>query len=181
MRRTGRARPPPRPASRRADQPADQRQQRVELAQRSVGQPDPQPMAGMLGLGLGGVQSERRGDQRRERLDVGAHHDDVPRLRVMDRRRAGRPALPAAPRPDDRGRGRRGTARCGRRGRAAAARSDEVARLAAMSDCSQTEQGVGGRRIHGAGGARRWIGAVIARERAGARVRPGRDRRAADG
>ena len=46
----------------------------------AVGQPDPQPVTGMLRLGLGGVQAERRRDQRREGLDVGAHHDDVPRL-----------------------------------------------------------------------------------------------------
>ena len=35
----------------------------------------------MLGLGLWRVESERGGDQRSELLDVGAHHDDVARLK----------------------------------------------------------------------------------------------------
>ena len=34
----------------------------------------------MLRLGVGGVQPERGGDQGREGLDVGTHHDDVPWL-----------------------------------------------------------------------------------------------------
>ena len=62
------------------DQPADHGEQRIELPQRAVGEPDPQPVTGMLRLGVGGVQPEGGGDQRREGLDVGAHHDDVPRL-----------------------------------------------------------------------------------------------------
>ena len=37
-------------------------------------------MTRMLGRGFWRVQTERGGDQRRELLDVGAHHDDVPRL-----------------------------------------------------------------------------------------------------
>ena len=59
------------------DQPGDRREQRIELSQRAVGQPDPEPVPGMLGLGLGTVEPEGRGDQRREGLDVGAHDDDV--------------------------------------------------------------------------------------------------------
>ena len=35
----------------------------------------------MLGLGLWRVEPERGGDQRSEILDVGAHHDDVARLK----------------------------------------------------------------------------------------------------
>ena len=34
----------------------------------------------MLSLGLWRIESEGGGDQRREGLDVGAHHDDVPGL-----------------------------------------------------------------------------------------------------
>ena len=63
-----------------AGQPADHGEQWVELPQRPVGKPDPQPVTGMLRLGVGGVQPEGGGDQRREGLDVRAHHDDVPRL-----------------------------------------------------------------------------------------------------
>src|SRR4029450_10633931 len=37
-------------------------------------------MARMLSLSLWSIKSERRGDQRSEVLDVGAHDDDVARL-----------------------------------------------------------------------------------------------------
>ena len=60
-------------------------------------------------------RAERGLDQRRERLDVRAHHDHVARLerRVLREPRAG--SRRAAPRPGARGRGRRGPRCCRRR------------------------------------------------------------------
>ena len=55
-------------------------EQRVHPAQGAVGQPHPDPVAGVLGLGVVVGQSERRRDERREPLDVGAEHHDVARF-----------------------------------------------------------------------------------------------------
>ena len=64
------------------EQPATDGEHRVGLPQGAVGEPDPQPVAGVRGRRLLGrrAEPERGGDQRRERLDVGAHHHDVARL-----------------------------------------------------------------------------------------------------
>ena len=42
--------------------PADEPKKRVELSQRAVRKPHPEPMARMLGLSLCGIEPERRGD-----------------------------------------------------------------------------------------------------------------------
>ena len=61
------------------EQRRERAEERVDLAQRAVGEPDPQPVARVCGL-LAVARPEARGDERRERLDVGAQHDHVPRL-----------------------------------------------------------------------------------------------------
>ena len=55
-------------------QPGDDVEQRVDLAQRPVGQPHRQRLRRVR------ARPERGGDERRERLDVGAHDEDVARL-----------------------------------------------------------------------------------------------------
>ena len=66
------------------EQPVDDGQQRVGLRERTVGEPHLQPVPGMprtlAGLGDGAAEPERRLDERRVRLDVGAHHQHVARL-----------------------------------------------------------------------------------------------------
>ena len=54
-------------------------QQRVGAGQRAVGELDPQPVRGVAALD-DVTEAERRRDQRRVVLDVGAHHEDVARL-----------------------------------------------------------------------------------------------------
>ena len=67
------------PAAGQAQQPGGDRQQRVGLHQRAVGEFHPQLM-GRVGAGHHLTEAEVRGDQRRVGLDVGAHHQDVARL-----------------------------------------------------------------------------------------------------
>ena len=64
------------PAGGEVEQFADDREHRVGLAQRAVGEADAQ--IGCAGVALD--DAERRLDQRCERLDVRAHHDHVARL-----------------------------------------------------------------------------------------------------
>ena len=66
------------PARGEVEQLSQQDEQRVGLAQRPVGEPHPQPR-GRMGAGLV-AHAEARGDERRERLDVRAHDQDVARL-----------------------------------------------------------------------------------------------------
>ena len=61
------------PLAREVEQPRDHAEQRVGLAQRAVGEPDLEERL-LLARPEGGV------DERREGLDVGAHHDHVARL-----------------------------------------------------------------------------------------------------
>ncbi len=65
-----------------AQQPGQGVQQGVGLPERAVGQPHPQPVAGVTGTGL----PERRPHQRRVGLDVGTHDEHIARLegRVLD-------------------------------------------------------------------------------------------------
>ncbi len=51
-------------------------EQRVGLLERAVGEADPEPGRRVRGVLLG-AEGERRRDDRRERLDVGAHHEYV--------------------------------------------------------------------------------------------------------
>ena len=69
------ARPPARSSSAVGDA-----EQRVGLPRRTVGEPDPQPMRGMAAAPDHVAEPEPGLDQRRVRLDVGAHHQDVTRL-----------------------------------------------------------------------------------------------------
>ena len=129
------------------EQLADDAEHRVGLPQRAVGEPDAE--VGQALVASGGVvlvvarsaraRAERGLDQRRERLDVRAHHDHVARLerrvvleQVQDR-------VAERPRPGARGRGRRGPGRCGRpassSGRAVGlARERRPGRLAVLAD-----------------------------------------------
>ena len=59
---------------------ASDAEHRVGLPQRAVGQPDAQPMSRVGRRLLLVDEPEGRGDQRRERLDVGAHHQHVTQL-----------------------------------------------------------------------------------------------------
>ena len=104
------------------EQPPDDAEHRVRLPERAVGEPDAQvgrPHVRRQRLQLIVVledlaRAERRLDERRERLDVRAHDDHVARLerRVLVEQMQDR--VSAGPRPAERGRGRRGPARCGR-------------------------------------------------------------------
>ena len=58
------------------EQVAEHLEQRVGLPQRPVSQPYAEPGGRVRGVVLG-AEGERGGDQRRERLDVGAHDEDV--------------------------------------------------------------------------------------------------------
>ena len=67
------------------EQDAGDREQRVRLGERTVGEPDLQPVPRVPGRGLAGrrrdaAQPERRLDERGVGLDVGAHDEDVARL-----------------------------------------------------------------------------------------------------
>ena len=61
------------------EQVAQDLEQGVGLSEAAVGDADPEPGGGVGGVVLG-AEGERGGDQRRERLDVGAHDQDVARL-----------------------------------------------------------------------------------------------------
>ena len=132
------------------EQRRDSGEQRVGLAQRPVGEPDPEPVAGvavLVGRGVVG-QAERRGDQRRVVLDVRAHDERRRAARGSGRRRAGRPAPRAAPRPAAPGRGRRAPAGFGRRARAVAS-ACETGSASSCNDCCSRPSRVGGRSASG--------------------------------
>ena len=65
------------PGVREVEHGAEDAEERVHLRERAVGEPDLEPVAGVLAVARA---AERRGDQRGEGLDVGAHDDDVARL-----------------------------------------------------------------------------------------------------
>ena len=76
------------PLARELDEPGDDAEHRVRLAQRAVGEPHAQvgradvvgQRVGLVLVGRHLARAERRLDERRERLDVRAHDDHVARL-----------------------------------------------------------------------------------------------------
>ena len=70
------------PAAGELDQRGGDGEQRVGAGEGAVGEPHPQPVGRVAAVGVGDDvgEPEPGRDQRRERLDVGAHHEDVARL-----------------------------------------------------------------------------------------------------